>query len=69
MKLQSDFEYIRFSLKNRESLSKLDGCLGKLLRDEQRLITRASLEQQQNQVASIPVAYAAQIEIQISGYV
>lgn len=45
MKLRAEFEPIRSSLINRESLPTLDNCLGELLREQQRLITRASLEQ------------------------
>lgn len=46
MKLWIEFESIRSSLMNHVSIPSPDGCLGQLLREEQRLITRTVLEQQ-----------------------
>lgn len=59
MKLRTEFEPIRSSLMNRESPPSSDDCLGELLREE-RLLTRASLEQQQNRVTPVLMAYVAQ---------
>ncbi|CAA2989817.1 phosphoenolpyruvate carboxylase 4, partial [Olea europaea subsp. europaea] len=58
MKLGTEFEPIRSSLMNRESPPSSDDCLGELLREE-RLLTRASLEQQQNRVTPVLMAYVA----------
>lgn len=58
MKLRSDFEGIRSNLMNRNPVPSLDSCLNELLREEQRLLTQTSMEQQKS--TSVPVAYAAQ---------
>lgn len=58
MKLRSDFEGIRSNLMNRATAPSLDACLNELLREEQRLLTQTTMEQQK--AASLPVAYAAQ---------
>ena len=46
MKLRSDFKGIRSNLMNRAPVPSLDTCLNELLREEQRLLTQASMEQQ-----------------------
>jgi len=58
MKLRSDFEGLRSNLMNRATVPSLDACLNELLREEQRLLTQTTLEQQQSK--SFPVAYAVQ---------
>ena len=60
MKLKGEFEAIRSNLMNREPVPLLDICVGELLREEQRLITQAILEQQAQNSTPIPIAYAAQ---------
>ena len=60
MKLRGEFEAIRFNLKNREPVPLLDICVEELLREEQRHLTQAVLEQKAQNSAPIPVAYAAQ---------
>ena len=60
IKLRGDFEAIRSNLMNREPVPLLDICVGKLLREEQRIVTQAVLEQKAQNSAPIPVAYAAQ---------
>jgi hypothetical protein len=39
MKLRGEFEAIRSNLMNREPVPLLDICVGKLLREEQRIVT------------------------------
>ena len=46
MKLRSNFEGIRSNLMNKGPIPSLDTCLNELLREEQRLLTQASMEQQ-----------------------
>lgn len=58
MKLRSDFEGIRSNLMNRATVPTLDACFNELLREEQRLLTQTTMEQQKS--ASLPVAYAVQ---------
>jgi hypothetical protein len=58
MKLRSDFEGLRSNLMNRATVPSLDDCLNELLREEQRLLTQTTMEQQK--AASLPVAYAVQ---------
>ncbi|KAG6760449.1 hypothetical protein POTOM_036971 [Populus tomentosa] len=60
MKLRGEFEAIRSNLMNREPVPFLDICVGELLREEQRIITQAVLEQKAQNSTPIPVAYAAQ---------
>jgi len=45
---------------NREPVPLLDICVGKLLREEQRIVTQAVLEQKAQNSTPIFVAYAAQ---------
>jgi len=58
MKLRSNFEGIRTNLMNRAIVPSLDECLNELLREEQRLLTQTTMDQQKS--ASLLVAYAAQ---------
>lgn len=58
MKLRSEFESTRSNLMNRESVPSLDACLNDLFREEQRLLTQTTIEQQRS--TSVPIAYAAQ---------
>ena len=60
MKLRGEFEAIKSNLMNREPVPLLDICVGELLREEQRLLTQAVLEQKAQNSAPIPIAYAAQ---------
>ena len=57
MKLCPEFEAIRSNMMNRASSSSLDACFGELLREEQRLATQTTL--QQNSIPHNAVAYAA----------
>ncbi|KAH9667053.1 hypothetical protein KPL70_020885 [Citrus sinensis] len=58
MKLRSEFESTRSNLMNRESVPSLDTCLNDLFREEQRLLTQNTMEQQKS--TSVLIAYAAQ---------
>lgn len=58
MKLKSNFEGLRSNLMNRAAVPSLNVCLNELLREEQRLLTRTTMEQQK--AASLLVAYAKQ---------
>ncbi|PNX54503.1 polyadenylate-binding protein 3 [Trifolium pratense] len=58
MKLRSDFEGLRSNLMNRATVPSLDDCLNELLREEQRLLTQKTMEQQK--AASLPLAYVVQ---------
>ncbi|CAL2255891.1 unnamed protein product [Prunus armeniaca] len=58
MKLRPKFEGTISNLMNRESVPSLDTCLNDLLREEQRLLTQTTMEQQRS--TFVPVAYAAQ---------
>ncbi|XP_073128888.1 uncharacterized protein [Henckelia pumila] len=60
MKLKGEFEAIRSNLMNRDPVPLLDICIGELLREEQRLMTQAVMEQKDLNSTPIPVAYAAQ---------
>jgi hypothetical protein len=60
MKLRGEFEAIRSNLMNRQPVPFLDICVGELLREEQRIITQAVLEQKAQTSTPIPVAYTAQ---------
>ncbi|KAG6748652.1 hypothetical protein POTOM_048581 [Populus tomentosa] len=60
MKLRGESEAIRSNLINREPVPFLDICVGELLREEQRIITQAVLEQKAQNSTPIPVAYTAQ---------
>jgi hypothetical protein len=56
IKLRPEFEVTRSNLMNRDPSPSLDVCFGELLREEQRLLTQATFQQDSN---SNPVAYAA----------
>ena len=58
MKLRNDFEGIQSNLMNKAIVPSLDTCLNELLREEERLLTQAPMEQQKS--SSFPIAYAAQ---------
>ncbi|KAL3502260.1 hypothetical protein ACH5RR_036709 [Cinchona calisaya] len=58
MKLRSEFESTRSSLMNREPVPSLDVCLNALFREEQRILTQSTMEQQRS--TSVPMAYVAQ---------
>ena len=60
MKLQPDFEIARSNMMNRHPVPSLDACLSELLREEQRIITQASMEHRATVSALVFVAYAAQ---------
>ena len=59
MKLRGEFEAIKSNLMNREPVPLLDICVGELLREEQRFLIQAVLEQKAQNSAPIPVTYAA----------
>nr|CAD1830248.1 unnamed protein product [Ananas comosus var. bracteatus] len=58
MKLRSDFENVRSNLMSRHPPPSLDMCFGELLREEQRLLTQATLEQEK--LTTTPMAFLAQ---------
>jgi len=58
MKLRYDFEGIRTNLMNRATVPSLDECLNEFLREEQRLLTQTTMDQQKS--TSLPVAYVVQ---------
>lgn len=60
MKLRPNFEIARSNLMNHAHVLSLDACLSELLREEQRLLTQASMEHQPPVSAPIPMAYATQ---------
>ncbi|KAJ6965983.1 hypothetical protein NC652_003768 [Populus alba x Populus x berolinensis] len=60
MKLSGKFEAIRSNLMNREPVPLLDICVGELLKEEQRNVTQAVLEQKSQNSTPIPIAYTAQ---------
>ena len=60
MKLQPDFEIAQSNMMNRHPVSSLDACLSEILREEQRIVTQATMEHRANVSAPISVAYAAQ---------
>ena len=57
MKLRPEYETVTSSLLSRSPLPSLDVCLNELLREEQRIRTKAHLDQQHT--ATYPVAYSA----------
>lgn len=57
---RGEFEAIRSNLMNRQPVPFLDICVGELLREEQRIITQAVLEQKAQTSTPIPVAYTVQ---------
>ena len=56
MKLRPEYETVRSNLMSRASLPTIDDCLQELLREEQRLVTKITIEQQSSTEA--PLAYA-----------
>ena len=60
MKWQSKFEVTRSHLMNRDSSPSLDVCFGELLREEQRLLTQATFQQDRMISNNDLVAYAGQ---------
>ena len=60
MKLRGEFEAIRSNLINRDPVPLLHICIGELVREEQRLITQAVMEQKAQNSTPIHVAYTAQ---------
>ena len=59
MKLRPDFEIARSNLMNRHPVPSLDAYLSELLREEQRIITQATMEHRPNVSAPVSVVYAA----------
>eukprot|EP00268_Persea_americana_P035601 TRINITY_DN3509_c3_g1_i2.p1 TRINITY_DN3509_c3_g1~~TRINITY_DN3509_c3_g1_i2.p1 ORF type:complete len:359 (+),score=43.10 TRINITY_DN3509_c3_g1_i2:418-1494(+) len=57
MKLRLEFETVRSNLMSRALPPSLDDCLQELLREEQRLVTKSTMEQQQ--AVEAPLAYVA----------
>ena len=57
MKLRLEFEAIRSNLMNRATSPSLDACFGELLREEQRLATQTTL--QQNSIPDNAVVHTA----------
>ena len=57
MKLRFDFEGIQTNVMNKAIVPSLDECLNDLLREEQRLLTQATMDQKKS--TSFPVAYVA----------
>ena len=57
MKLRLEFKTVRSNLMSRAPLPSLDDCLQELLWEEQRLLTKPTLEQQRSTEA--PLTYAA----------
>ncbi|RVW98455.1 hypothetical protein CK203_026814 [Vitis vinifera] len=60
MKLRPDFEIAQSNLMNRHPVPSLDACSSELLREEQRIVTQATMEHRANVSAPVFVAYAAQ---------
>ena len=60
MKLQPDFEIARSNMMNCHPVPSLDACLSELLREEQRIVTQATMEHRANVSAPVSLAYAAQ---------
>ena len=60
MKLRPDFEIARSNMMNGHLVPSLDACLSELLREEQRIVTQATMEHRANVSAPVSVAYAAQ---------
>ena len=59
MKLWPDFEIVWSNLMNRHPVPSLDVCLSELLREEQCIVTQATMEHRANVSAPVFVAYAA----------
>ncbi|RVW38678.1 hypothetical protein CK203_077470 [Vitis vinifera] len=59
MKLRPDFEIERSNMMNRHPVPSLDACLSELLREEQRIVTQATMEHRANVSAPVSIAYAA----------
>ncbi|RVW62809.1 hypothetical protein CK203_058922 [Vitis vinifera] len=65
IKLRPDFEIAQSNLMNRHPVPSLDVCLNELLREEQRIVTQATMEHRANVSALVSVAYAAQGKIRV----
>ena len=59
MKLRPDFEIARSNMMNHHPVPSLDAWLSELLREEQRIVTQATMEHRANVSALVSVAYAA----------
>ena len=59
MKLRPDFEIAQSNLMNRHPVPSLDACLSEILREEQCIVTQATMEHQANVSEPVSVAYAA----------
>lgn len=59
MKLHTEFEVVRAALLNRTPVPSLDVCLGELLREEQRLLTRGAMTYDNFVSDAVSVAYSA----------
>lgn len=57
MKLRPEFEVVRVALLNRNSVPSLDTCVGELLREEQRLLTRGTMSRDAFIYEPVPIAY------------
>jgi hypothetical protein len=57
MKLRLEFEATRSNLMNRDPSPSLDICFGELLREEQRLLSQATFQQDANSNLVAYVAY------------
>ena len=60
MKLRPDFEITWSNLMNRHPVPSLDAWLSELLREEQRIVTQATMEHRANVSAPVSVSSAAQ---------
>ncbi|KAJ9675925.1 hypothetical protein PVL29_024747 [Vitis rotundifolia] len=60
MKLRPDFKIVWSNLMNRHLVPSLDAWLSELLREEQRIVTQATIEHRANVSAPVSVAYVAQ---------
>lgn len=60
MKLRPEYESVRSSLLNLSPVPSLDVCFGELLYEEERLSTRAILEQSHGNFGAAIVAFSAQ---------
>jgi len=60
MKLRPEFEIARAGLLNRDPVPSLDVCLGKLLREEQRMATQSIIGESKETSKVVNVTYAAQ---------
>lgn len=61
MKLQPGLKAVHASFLNRSPLPTLDACLGELLREEQRLLTRGAMPHDNFTYDVVYVAYYSQI--------